>query len=97
MIMFHTQYISQKVKLFDARKNDQDQLWTGDSTFKRRAGRLLHRCVQAGYYNDFCIDFVTWQRLITDMVLLQIEHRVPDCNGWKKVFDSDPVDRKQAV
>lgn len=29
------------------------------------------------------------------MVVLQIEHLVPDFNGWKKAFDSDPVNRKQ--
>lgn len=27
------------------------------------------------------------------MIILQIEHRVPDFNGWKKVFESDPLDR----
>ena len=30
------------------------------------------------------------------MVVLQIEHAVPDFNGWKKAFDSDPVNRKQS-
>jgi len=30
------------------------------------------------------------------MIILQIEHPVPDYNGWKKAFDSDPMDRKQA-
>jgi len=30
------------------------------------------------------------------MVALQIEHKVPDYNGWKKVFDSDPIDRKRS-
>ena len=29
------------------------------------------------------------------MVVLKIEHLVPDFNGWKKAFDSDPVNRKQ--
>ena len=28
------------------------------------------------------------------MVILQIEHAVADFNGWKKVFDSDPVNRR---
>jgi hypothetical protein len=26
--------------------------------------------------------------------LLRIEHRVPDYDGWKQAFDSDPADRK---
>ena len=30
------------------------------------------------------------------MIVLQIEHLVPDYNGWKKAFDSDPVNRKQS-
>ena len=30
------------------------------------------------------------------MVVLQIEHLVPDFNGWKKAFDSDPVHRKKS-
>ena len=30
------------------------------------------------------------------MIILQIEHPVPDFNGWKKAFDSDPADRKQS-
>lgn len=30
------------------------------------------------------------------MIVLQIEHLVPDFAGWKKAFDSDPVDRKQS-
>ena len=28
------------------------------------------------------------------MPLLRIEHRVPDYEGWKRAFDSDPADRK---
>lgn len=28
------------------------------------------------------------------MPILRIEHSVPDFNGWKQAFDSDPVDRK---
>ena len=28
------------------------------------------------------------------MPILRIEHSVPDFNGWKAAFDSDPVDRK---
>jgi hypothetical protein len=31
-----------------------------------------------------------------DMYMLRIEHPVPDFAGWKKVFDSDPVDRKKS-
>jgi ribosomal protein L35AE/L33A len=30
------------------------------------------------------------------MIVLQIEHLVPDFSGWKKAFDSDPVNRKQS-
>lgn len=28
------------------------------------------------------------------MFILQIEHPVPDYNGWKKAFDSDPLKRQ---
>lgn len=28
------------------------------------------------------------------MLVLRIEHDVPDFDGWKEAFDSDPVDRK---
>lgn len=30
------------------------------------------------------------------MIVLQIEHAVPDFNGWKKAFDNDPVNREQS-
>ncbi len=30
------------------------------------------------------------------MIVLQIEHPVPDYNNWKKAFDNDPVSRKQS-
>jgi len=30
------------------------------------------------------------------MLILQIEHVVADFDGWKKAFDSDPVNRKQS-
>ena len=30
------------------------------------------------------------------MVILQIEHKVPDFEGWKKAFESDPINRKKA-
>jgi len=30
------------------------------------------------------------------MFTLQIEHPVPNYEGWKKAFDSDPVNRKQS-
>ena len=30
------------------------------------------------------------------MIVLQIEHPVPDYNNWKKAFDNDPVNRKQS-
>lgn len=30
------------------------------------------------------------------MILLHIEHPVPDFDGWKKAFDSDPVGREKS-
>ncbi len=30
------------------------------------------------------------------MYILQIEHPVPNYEGWEKAFDSDPVNRKQS-
>jgi len=30
------------------------------------------------------------------MIVLQIEHKVSNYNGWKKVFDSDPINRKRS-
>ena len=30
------------------------------------------------------------------MTILQIEHSVPNFEGWKKAFDSDPMNRKQS-
>ena len=30
------------------------------------------------------------------MVILRIEHPVPDFDGWKKAFDSDPVGREKS-
>jgi hypothetical protein len=30
------------------------------------------------------------------MPILRIEHSVPNFDGWKRVFDSDPVDRKKS-
>ncbi len=30
------------------------------------------------------------------MVLLRIEHAVPDFDGWKLAFDSDPAGRRQS-
>lgn len=30
------------------------------------------------------------------MYILRIEHSVPNYDGWKKAFDSDPVDRKKS-
>ena len=30
------------------------------------------------------------------MIVLQIEHPVPNFNSWKKTFDSDPVNRKES-
>jgi hypothetical protein len=28
------------------------------------------------------------------MVILRIEHKVPEYDGWKQAFDSDPADRR---
>ena len=30
------------------------------------------------------------------MYVLRIEHQVPDFDGWKEAFDSDPMGRKQS-
>jgi hypothetical protein len=30
------------------------------------------------------------------MLILQIEHQVPDFDSWKKAFDNDPLNRKQS-
>ncbi len=30
------------------------------------------------------------------MIILQIEHEVPNFDGWKKAFENDPIDRKKA-
>lgn len=30
------------------------------------------------------------------MTILRVEHKVPNFDGWKKVFDSDPINRKQS-
>ena len=30
------------------------------------------------------------------MIILQIEHPVQDFNAWKRVFDSDPANRKES-
>ncbi|HMH33630.1 MAG TPA: hypothetical protein VK543_11400 [Puia sp.] len=30
------------------------------------------------------------------MIVLQIEHKVPSYEGWKKAFDSDPIGRKKS-
>ena len=29
------------------------------------------------------------------MTILQIEHKVPNFDGWKKAFDSDPINRRK--
>jgi hypothetical protein len=31
-----------------------------------------------------------------NMPILQIEHKVPSYDGWKKAFDSDPINRKKS-
>lgn len=30
------------------------------------------------------------------MYMLRIEHAIPDFEGWKRAFDSDPVDREKS-
>ena len=30
------------------------------------------------------------------MIVLQIEHKVQNFDGWKKAFDSDPINRKKS-
>jgi hypothetical protein len=30
------------------------------------------------------------------MIVLQIEHRVPNFDGWKKAFETDPINRKKS-
>ena len=30
------------------------------------------------------------------MVILRLEHTAPNYEEWKKIFDSDPIDRKQS-
>ena len=30
------------------------------------------------------------------MITLRIEHKVPNFDGWKKAFESDPIDRKKS-
>ena len=30
------------------------------------------------------------------MIILRIEHRVANYEGWKKAYDSDPINRKQS-
>lgn len=30
------------------------------------------------------------------MITLRIEHRIASYEGWKKAFDSDPINRKQS-
>jgi len=30
------------------------------------------------------------------MIILQIEHKVPNFDGWKKAFNGDPIDRKKS-
>ena len=29
------------------------------------------------------------------MTILQIQHEVPNYDGWKRAFESDPIDRKK--
>ena len=30
------------------------------------------------------------------MIILQIEHQVPNYDGWKKAFDNDPINRQKS-
>lgn len=30
------------------------------------------------------------------MIILRIEHKVPDFAGWKKAFENDPINRKKS-
>lgn len=30
------------------------------------------------------------------MILVRVEHEVADFNGWKKAFDSDPINRQKS-
>lgn len=30
------------------------------------------------------------------MIILRIEHKISNFDGWKKAFDSDPIDRKKS-
>ena len=30
------------------------------------------------------------------MIIIQIEHEVPNFEGWKKAFESDPINRKKS-
>ena len=30
------------------------------------------------------------------MIILRIEHKMADYNGWKQAFDSDPINRKES-
>lgn len=30
------------------------------------------------------------------MIILRIEHKVPNFDGWKKAFESDPINRKKS-
>jgi hypothetical protein len=30
------------------------------------------------------------------LTVLRIEHKVPNFDGWKKTFDSDPINRKKS-
>jgi hypothetical protein len=36
------------------------------------------------------------QKLKSLMIVLQIEHKVPNFDGWKKAFENDPIDRKKS-
>jgi hypothetical protein len=30
------------------------------------------------------------------MIVLQVEHKIANFEGWKKAFDNDPIDRKRS-
>jgi hypothetical protein len=48
------------------------------------------------FLNNFLIDCVTYSAKISLMHTLQIEHDIPNYEGWKNAFDSDPINRKQS-
>lgn len=53
--------------------------------------------VPLGYYKilmEVHVFILPFKKLCNYMVILQIEHLVTNFENWKKVFDSDPLNRK---